>query len=411
MSLGLIPAIISQTRRILTKILRLDTDYTTARAVKLDNLDATISSRLSDSNASTRVQTGLTDQGYTSTRAGYLDQIQQTTFRDNVSNGINNQGYSSARATKLDNLNATVSSRLADSDAVARTQTGLTNQGYTSSRASKLDVLAGVIGSHQLNLFGDGRDGSPTITVTTPLSAIRQYINLTINSGGNLIPSGGHTVVVLVNGTLTINSGGTINADGFGRGGGGSAKKGTNGFMSKDGNLGFIPSIGATGLSGDNGLPGRGDLLQFIPLSVVDDTLLFVKGAGGGGGPNNGVGQIGGDGGDIWSGGGKGGQNQFTSGVNGVTGGTGGGTVIIFANNLVINGGGRISARGLPPSSANFNAGAGGGGGGLVYLIYRTLSVAGTLDTNGGSGGGSTGQPGQGGAGSAGIVVKRFLPS
>ena len=37
--LGLLEAILSQTRRALTKILRLDTDYTTGRASNLDNLD------------------------------------------------------------------------------------------------------------------------------------------------------------------------------------------------------------------------------------------------------------------------------------------------------------------------------------------------------------------------------------
>ena len=38
MSLGLLPPILSHTRRILTKVLRLDTDYTTSRAINLDNL-------------------------------------------------------------------------------------------------------------------------------------------------------------------------------------------------------------------------------------------------------------------------------------------------------------------------------------------------------------------------------------
>lgn len=60
------------------------TDYTTARAAKLDNLDAAVSTRLATASytapldsagTAAATQTGLTAQGYTTTRAGYLDNL------------------------------------------------------------------------------------------------------------------------------------------------------------------------------------------------------------------------------------------------------------------------------------------------------------------------------------------------
>ena len=148
MAIGLLPAILSHARRALTKILRLDTDYTTARAGKIDNLDVTVSSRLADSDAAARTQTGLTSQGYTS-----------------------------GRAPNLDNVDTTVSSRLADSNAVARVQTGLDNNGYNSSRAAKLDDIDVVVSSRAAPI------GLATRVSNTTTSGIFQNLVESLGSG------------------------------------------------------------------------------------------------------------------------------------------------------------------------------------------------------------------------------------
>jgi len=142
--------------------------YTAARAIKLDDLDAAVSSRATqaqilsdatpfqgariDAAISSRavpgdVQSGLTAQGYTVARAGNLDNLDaavttRATPAD-VPAGMTTQGYTTGRAPKLDALDANVSTRAVPADVTA----GLTAQGYTTIRAPKLDNLDAAISS------------------------------------------------------------------------------------------------------------------------------------------------------------------------------------------------------------------------------------------------------------------------
>lgn len=160
---------------------------TALRATNLDNLDQAISTtesniRGADSDdlkaisdqidglndlSQADVQAAMTAQGYTTTRATKLDNLDNldqaiTTTETNilaaiaalndlsqadVQSAMTAQGYTSARATKLDNLDATISSIASaiaalNDISIADVQTALTNQGYTVGRATLLDNLS-----------------------------------------------------------------------------------------------------------------------------------------------------------------------------------------------------------------------------------------------------------------------------
>lgn len=105
-----------------------DQGYTTARAPKLDNLDAAVTTRLATT--------------------GYTAPLDAAATATAVQTGMNAQGYSSTRAPKLDNLDVAVGTRLATtgytaplSSAATATavQTGMTAQGYTAAKAVYID--------------------------------------------------------------------------------------------------------------------------------------------------------------------------------------------------------------------------------------------------------------------------------
>jgi hypothetical protein len=105
-----------------------NTTWTDSRAAKLDNLDATISSRASGSD-------------YTAARAAKLDNLDATvSSRAPASTALSNATWTDARAAKLDNLDATVSSR-------APASTALSNTTWTNARAAKLDNLDATVSS------------------------------------------------------------------------------------------------------------------------------------------------------------------------------------------------------------------------------------------------------------------------
>lgn len=85
--------------------------YTAARATKLDNLDAAVSSRSTLDGSG--VQTALTSQGYTSARAGYLDVLNGIVqaIWDKATTALTTVGSIGKRIA--DYLDASVSSRLA----------------------------------------------------------------------------------------------------------------------------------------------------------------------------------------------------------------------------------------------------------------------------------------------------------
>lgn len=144
------------------------------------------------------VQTGLTAQGYTSTRAGYLDTLNGlvaniwnhgtrslTTFGTLVSSI-----WSNATRTITGGTVTTIPSVTAD------VQTALTNQGYTSTRAGYLDTLNGLVsniwshGTRTLTSFGSlvtdiWEHATRTLTSFGSLPAsVWGYVTRTLTSGG-----------------------------------------------------------------------------------------------------------------------------------------------------------------------------------------------------------------------------------
>jgi len=123
---------------IYERIKTLDDNYTSARASKLDNLDATVSSRATPSDVDTQVHNRLNTAIPDSPNADSIYERIKT-LDDN---------YTSARAAKLDNLDVAVSSRAAPGDILVDPSTdkidGSLIDAAISSRATPSDVDAKV---------------------------------------------------------------------------------------------------------------------------------------------------------------------------------------------------------------------------------------------------------------------------
>jgi hypothetical protein len=338
------------------------------------------------------------------------------------------------------------------------------------------------------NYFGTGKDGDCTISSSAQVSSslnntvfgdtiVKNYQNLTINSGilfSPLQPCRG--MIIYCTGNLTVN--GTISMTGKG-GGVGSKIAAPIGFASStdsrydlvDATL-YFNNLSSSA-SGGRGIPthwnwapsGSAWFSNFkmrVPLSgsvaggaggvyggpsgggSTGASGIFCCGAGGGGG--SGLGSYSGNGaaggrGTIFAGGGGGGGGQKetpgsggsgvyeaggsgqnapnvgggsgagTPGGAGATTGVGGLLILIVRGSVTING--TLSSNGSAGNSGYqtqpFNGGGGGGGsgGGQIMIIYgNTFTNAGTIVANGGNGGagapnGISGNPaGAGGAGS-----------
>jgi hypothetical protein len=128
--------------------------WTDARASKLDNLDATISSRGSQAdvtaiksktdnlqfNANNFVKSdvsSVSDNGLNMAISRIDDTV---TSRAPASTALSNMIWTDARASKLDNLDTTISSR-------APASTALSNATWTDERAAKLDNLDATVSS------------------------------------------------------------------------------------------------------------------------------------------------------------------------------------------------------------------------------------------------------------------------
>lgn len=108
--------------------------WTDARASKLDNLDALITSRAP-------AATALDSTTWTPARAGKLDSLDATiTSRAAASTALSNAIYTDGRAAKLDSLDATITSR-------APAGSALSNVNWTDARAASLDRLDAAISS------------------------------------------------------------------------------------------------------------------------------------------------------------------------------------------------------------------------------------------------------------------------
>lgn len=246
--------------------------------------------------------------------------------------------------------------------------------------------------------FGDGSDGSVTISANTTLTEDKHYVNLTINAGVRLNTNGYR---LLVKGTLT-----------------------NNGIISNNGGDG---GIATAGVSAGNTLPAGGS-------GGAGGGYNGYAAIGGGGGAGGGVVLIqaktiavegtieakGGNGGNGWGGGGiiyntfngsNGGNvtRTLSAGGNGGNGGNGGGTSGVggtstqsgasvkdkitlersfdFALGVALQGGAGGGGGSSYYGSQATAGGGGGGQGGVIIILYRNFGVAGTRNVSGGTGG------------------------
>ncbi len=110
---------------------------------------------------------------------------------------------------------------------------------------------------------------------------------------------------------------------------------------------------------------------------------------------------------------GGGGGNAGASGTNvrGGGGGGGGAVAVIIARQIVVQGTGKITARGGNGGTASYSAtpgtgnggGGGGGGGGTIIVVSTTQEILGSVDVSGGTGGPKTGLGTVGSNGSDGL--------
>lgn len=270
--------------------------------------------------------------------------------------------------------------------------------------------------------FGHGIDGDLTVTGTTTLTRDTFYNNLTISATGVVKPAGWRLHVL---GTLTIESGGTINDDG--------TSNTTSNPLTGLGSRGALNAASGGGSAGGNASVGSAGGAN----SVCSPNTSFVLpngGAGGNAGANaGGAGGVAttynaqtslnvpwlcltagfafgrGSSANVYNGGaGGGGGASATGGTFGGGGGVGGGGVWVAAK--TINNAGRISANGGNGANASGGAGnaggGGGGGGGYAIVIYQstTGSGVGTVQANAGTGGTGLGTGANGAAGVAGIA-------
>ena len=244
--------------------------------------------------------------------------------------------------------------------------------------------------------FGDGSDGSVTISGPTTLIRDMYYQNLTVNStldtdGYRIFVKGtlSSTGTINNNNTTTAGNGSPNSGNSAGAGGGGGAIKGSGPLKGRAGVAGGSGS--ANGNSGNTG-------------------TMSVTGSVGGAGGNGNLG-VGGIGGGIVTGaaGGPGGVNTFIQKLVDIF------SVLFFLyntgvtfvlHNLTSGGGGGGGAGGYASTSSGGAGGGGGSGGsgGIVLIFAYTISGTVNISSTGGNGGngGSTSQGGGGGGGGAG---------
>lgn len=297
---------------------------------------------------------------------------------------------------------------------IAKVLTGyVATTGTVTAADSILTALQKLGGRLDISWFGDGRDGTVTLSSNTTLVRDMYYDVLTVNSGVFLDTAGFRIHAksnVHCDGTIyrapnsgAGNAAGSALAAGVVAGSsaggiGGGVGAGTAGAAASPA-LGGIGGAGGTGSAGAGGTAGaltvptavQGGLELFASVrqATVCELLgatktLVIGGAGGGGGGGNGTGSTGGG------------------------GGGGGGVVVIMS--MLIDGVGSILASGGNGGSAvgNNGGGGGGGGGGIICLISQndTTSVGLTVAVAGGIGGNGLGTGLAGSNGSVGRIYR-----
>ncbi|MDD2822454.1 MAG: DUF2341 domain-containing protein [Candidatus Daviesbacteria bacterium] len=252
--------------------------------------------------------------------------------------------------------------------------------------------------NHNLTNTYNGTGGTQKIVI----QRVPNYTNVTINSGGTITATAfngtkGGIIFFRASGTLTVSSGGTVEASSLGfrsTAGGAAATVGTQETFT--GTVNSSSTAGSLGSNGTNegGAGGGG------------------SGSGGGGGGYSGTGGTGTSG----SAGGRGAcagndgyDNCTGAGGNGASGGTAAAgntnygaaaltTIYLGSSGFSGSGGGNGGNGGSGGVGAGGAGGASGIGGGIVIIGASTITIAGNVKANGGNGSaGSVGTANQGG--------------
>ncbi|WP_281193734.1 hypothetical protein [Halorubrum sp. F4] len=300
--------------------------------------------------------------------------------------------------------------------------------------------------------YGSGELGNATISSNQTVNAVREYENLTIDSGTTVtIPSGG---VLQVADTLTLN--GTITVDyRIGSSGNGGVPGGDAGgagvIMARNiTGSGAIRADGENGSNGSNATSNNANANSGLPPTIPgkSDNLITTGSNGGGrannsnggGGSNSSVTVMDRDMVNIWldqwaipaahvssfpaakiltgGGGGGGYGGNGSNGNNRYSGGGGGGGAGGSSAGRGGNGGSGGNASNSNNVSQNSGQSGGGGGGAGGVLILITDSVPSNINTNAIGGAGGSGAnananndgPGGGGGGGGGGIVIAITP-
>ena len=376
--------------------------------------------------------------------------------------------------------------------------TSYTNVGnYETLRIQSMSGATINFLSPKTKYYGNGTTddtgiGTVNNTQRVMLQRVPNYINVTINTGISFVPSAfngakGGVMFFRASGTVAVNGTGSINADGLGwlggtndssgagngggsycggngtstptgggrggyyvnspaptigscGGGGGGGGVGYNGTANPyesgtsgsatgggggGGGGGYSPAGGYYAYGGGGGggghatagTGGSGSGGATVPSTAGATGGTLTSGAGGHGncsyygcGDNQGHGGGGGGGGTLpdpadgskmWfgSGGGSGGYGENSSDVliASLAGGAGGGIVYIAADTVSVSG--SIRSNGAAGTSGSWAGGGGGGAGGYINLVGKSVTLGSSITATGGSGGSSNATGGTGGSG------------
>ncbi len=236
-----------------------------------------------------------------------------------------------------------------------------------------------------------------TATLKHQVVKVPQYTNVTINSGGVLTCAAwngtvGGVLALKATGLITVNAGGSINANGKGYRG---VTQKTALWRNADGGQG-------------EGIYGTGIASGANYGSIANNSGPWLSPNGNGGGGGTGTGDSGGGGGGGYASAGSAGVNWgHAPGLGGLAVGNSSVTLLIMGG---AGGEGGADEDGAYP-------GAGGNGGGIVSVTTNSIIVTGNVSSNGNIGGGaSNGSPGAGcgttaGGGGAGGSINLVMNS
>lgn len=246
-----------------------------------------------------------------------------------------------------------------------------------------------------IRIYGDGSDGSRTITASEEMTEpLVQFMDLTISSGATLtVPTG-----AIIRCSGAFRNSGTIRVRPEALGGVMDASSATTLTVPSQASsagalVASVPASGEYGVSAVRLYGGRGGL-AFSESALRTLVRLSVFGGGAGGAARDSAGGAGGGtltviaGGELLNSG-----VLVANGGNAIPGaGGGGGGAIVLASKTSIVNSGIIQVNGGVGGNSKLNSAAGGGGGGgLVHLIAPAVSIqSGSIQANGGKAGATT---------------------